>query len=58
MKTNRFIIDKIKKRISISDEAAFRELFNNYYHGLLIPFIIVKSHEYTEDFVLEVLHSN
>lgn len=58
MKANRFNIDEIKKRISKSDEAAFRELFDNYYPRLLnYAFVIVKNHESAEDIVLEVLHS-
>jgi RNA polymerase sigma factor (sigma-70 family) len=53
-----FNIDKIKKGISKSDKAAFRELFNNFYPRLLnYAFVIIKNHEAAEDIVLEVLHS-
>ncbi len=58
MKAIQFNIDKIKKRISKSDEAAFRELFDNFYPRLLnYTFVIVKNNESAEDIVLEVLHS-
>jgi len=58
LKASLFNIDKIKKRISKSDEPAFRELFNYYYPRLLnYAFVIVKNHESAEDIVLEVLHS-
>ncbi len=58
MKSIQFNIDKIKKRISKSDETAFRELFNNFYPRLLnYAFVIVKNNESAEDIVLEVLHT-
>jgi len=58
MKADKFNIDKIKKKISKSDESAFRSLFNHYYSRLLnYAFVIVKNHESAEDIVLEVMHS-
>ncbi len=58
MEIKRFDIDGLVKRIAKSDEAAFRELFNQYYPRLLnYTFVIVKNHESAEDIVLEVLHS-
>lgn len=58
MKADTFNIERIKQKISKSDEAAFRLLFNHYYPRLLnYTFVIIKNHESAEDIVLEVLHS-
>ena len=58
MKADKFNIEKIKHKISKSDEAAFRLLFNHYYPRLInYTFVIIKNHESAEDIVLEVLHS-
>lgn len=51
-------IDELRRRISNSDELAFRQLFNAYYPRLLnYTFVIVKNHESAEDIVLEVFHA-
>lgn len=51
-------IERLTKRISKSDESAFREFFDYYYPRLLnYAFVIIKNHESAEDIVLEVLHS-
>ena len=57
MRADKLNIEKIKHKISKSDEAAFRLLFNHYYPRLLnYTFVIIKNHESAEDIVLEVLH--
>lgn len=58
MKKDNFNIDGLTKRISKSDEPAFRIIFEHYYPRLLnYAFVIIKNHESAEDIVLEVLHS-
>lgn len=58
MNADNLNIEKLKLKISKSDEAAFKVLFNYYYPRLLnYAFVIVKNHESAEDIVLEVLHS-
>lgn len=58
MKADEFNIEKIKEKISRSDETAFRSLFNCYYSRLLnYAFVIVKNHESAEDIVLEVMQA-
>lgn len=58
MKADTFNIEKIKQKISKSDEPAFRILFDYYYPRLLnYAFVIIKNHESAEDIVLEVLHA-
>ncbi len=58
MKTDIFNIEKVKKKISKSDESAFRNLFNRYYPRLLnYAFVIIKNHESAQDIVSEVMYS-
>ena len=58
MKVDSFNIEKIKQKISTSDESAFKKLFEYYYPRLLnYAFVIIKNHESAEDIVLEVLHT-
>lgn len=56
MKADKFNIEKVKEKISMSDESAFKIFFNHYYPRLLnYAFVIVKNHEAAEDIVLEVM---
>lgn len=58
VKKENFNIEKLAKKISESNESAFRDVFDYYYPRLLnYAFVIIKNHESAEDIVLEVLHS-
>ncbi len=58
IKTDIFNLEKVKRKISKSDESAFRSLFNHYYSRLLnYAFVIIKNHESAEDIVSEVMYS-
>jgi RNA polymerase sigma-70 factor (family 1) len=49
------IIPRIKERIALGDQSAYKELFELFYHRLLrLAFIITKSRELSEEIVSDV----